>query len=366
MPEQTYGENLDVMVKSLTLVGPRQLEITEEPSRALESGEARLRSLVSGISHGTELNLYRGTSPFDGQVFDRDYRLFRPRGEGASYPTGLGYEMVSEVVEVASDVTALRPGDLVHTASSHRDEVVVNVERAIGAALPLTKLPRTDHPERAVFLSLAGVALQAVHDAYVKLGDAVVVSGLGTIGQLAVQLVRGNGAGTVIGVDPSPDRRALATQYGADAVIDPYGVDESVGLAVREANGGRGVDTVLETSGSYLGLHNAIASVGIGGRVVSVGFFRGDVGSDLRLGEEWHHNRPTLVSSMGVWGCPHRDHPSWDRHRVATTAADLLIRDELRTDAMLTRTVPFETAPKVYAELDADPRSAVKIALSYL
>lgn len=352
------------MVKTLTLVSPRQLEIREESSGDLEPGEARLRSLVSGVSHGTELNIYRGTSPFDGQVFDRDHRLFRPRTEGASYPTGLGYEMVSEVIEVAPDVTDVRPGDIVHTASSHRDEVVVNVERAIGAALPLTKLPDADRPERAVFLSLAGVALQAVHDAYVKLGDAVVVSGLGTIGQLTVQLVRANGAGTVIGVDPHASRRELALAHGADAVIDPYDVEESVGLSVREASG-RGVDTVIETSGSYRGLHNAIASVGVGGRVVSVGFFRGDVGTDLRLGEEWHHNRPTLVSSMGVWGCPHREHPLWDRHRVAMTAAELLFSDKLRVDGLLTRTVPFETAPGVYAELDTNPRSALKVALSY-
>jgi threonine dehydrogenase-like Zn-dependent dehydrogenase len=356
------------MVRALTLVGPRQLEIREEPSATLGPGQARLRSLVSGISHGTELNLYRGTSPFRENEFDREQRLFRPRQDNDFRPHGIGYELVSEVVEVAPDVdaTSVKVGDVVHTPGSHRDETVIDVAHALEAPLPLTVLPDADdRPERAVFLSLAGVALQAVHDAYVKLGDAVAVSGLGVIGLLTVQLARMNGARPVIALDPNPERRALALEFGAGAVVDPYGVEESVGLAVHEANHGKGVDTVIETSGTYTGLHAAIASVGIGGRVVSVGFYRGDAGNDLRLGEEWHHNRPTLVSSMGVWGCPHRDHPLWDRHRVAETAAALLLSDQLVTMPMLTRTVPFDDAPQAYADLDADPHSALKIALSY-
>jgi 2-desacetyl-2-hydroxyethyl bacteriochlorophyllide A dehydrogenase len=359
------------MVRALTLLGPRQLEIREEPSATLEPGQARLRSLVSGVSHGTELNLYRGTSPFAGNEFDHGRRLFRPRQDNGFRPHGIGYELVSEVVEVAPDVSVIKPGDVVHTAGSHRDETVIDVDQVLNAPLPLTVLHHAssrapDRPERAVFLSLAGVALQAVHDAYVKLGDTVVVSGLGVIGLLTVQLVRMNGARSVIAIDPKQERRTLAQRFGATAVVDPRDVEESIGFAVHEANQGKGVDTVIETSGTYSGLHAAIASVGIGGRVVSVGFFRGDAGNDLRLGEEWHHNRPTLVSSMGVWGCPHHEHPLWDRHRVAETAAELLLSDQLVTEPMLTRTVPFDDAPQAYADLDADPRAALKIALSYV
>jgi 2-desacetyl-2-hydroxyethyl bacteriochlorophyllide A dehydrogenase len=342
------------------------LEIrTEEPQAELQPGQARLRSVVSGISHGTELNLYRGTSPFHDKDFDREARLFRPRAEGSEYPHGIGYELVSEVVEVAPDVTDLRVGDLVHSPHNHRDELVVDVQRAMSAELPLSKLPPTDKPERGVFLALAGVALNATHDAKVKLGDAVVVSGLGVIGQLIVQLARLNGATTVIGVDPVAARRELATTFGATATVDPTAVEESVGWSVHQANGGTGVDTAIETSGTYRGLHAAIASVGVGGRVVSVGFFRGAVGTDLALGEEWHHNRPELVSSMGVWGCPHRDHPRWTRPRISQTVADLVFGGQLRVDELLTERVPFADAPTAYTKLDDDPESTMKIALTY-
>ena len=58
------------MPRTLVLAGPRQLELSDHPSRALGPGEVRLRSRLSGISHGTELSLYRGTSAFADKVFD--------------------------------------------------------------------------------------------------------------------------------------------------------------------------------------------------------------------------------------------------------------------------------------------------------
>lgn len=353
------------MARVLTLVAPEQLEIREVELPPLGPGQARLRSLVSGISHGTELNLYGGTSPFSERVFDSTHRLFRPRTDGTVYPSGLGYELVSEVVEVAPDVEGLAVGDVVHTLDGHRDETIIDVERSRTAGYPLAKLPDPSHAERATLLSLGCVALTAVHDAQLKLGDAVVVSGLGTIGLLILQMAKLNGAGTVIAVDPNAARRELAATYGATATVDPGNADESVAWEVRKANGGRGVDTVIDTSAAYPALHAAIASVDIGGRVVSVGFYRGPVGESLRLGEEWHHNRPELVSSMGVWGCPHRSHPRWDRARIGATVADLFFSGALDTDDLLPRLVPFETSPAAYAELLKNPQAKIKVGLDY-
>ena len=104
--------------------------------------------------------------------------------------------------------------------------------------------------------------------------------------------------------------------------------------------------------------------MGVGGTVVSTGYYQGG-GGELRLGEEWHHNRPTMVSSMGLWGCPHRDHPLWYRTRMMRTVTDLIYSDRLRVEPLLTETIPFGRAPEAYLRLDRDPASALKIALSY-
>ena len=82
------------MPRTLVLEGPRLLHLAEQPSRPLRPGEIRLRALLSGISHGTELSLYRGTSAFTDKVFDRGPCAFvhPPAGSAAAYPVTLGYE----------------------------------------------------------------------------------------------------------------------------------------------------------------------------------------------------------------------------------------------------------------------------------
>ena len=67
------------MPRTLILDGPHRLRLVDQPSRPLLPGEARLRSRLSGVSHGTELNLYRGTSAFADKVFDRGLRAFSAR-----------------------------------------------------------------------------------------------------------------------------------------------------------------------------------------------------------------------------------------------------------------------------------------------
>jgi threonine dehydrogenase-like Zn-dependent dehydrogenase len=124
------------------------------------------------------------------------------------------------------------------------------------------------------------------------------------------------------------------------------------------------VDVAVETSGSSAALHGTIAAAGLGGRVVTVGFYQGGA-PELRLGEEWHHNRLDMISSMGAWGAPHRDFPAWDRQRVARTVVDLLAAGRLDVDAFPLRHFPFDAAAEAYGWLDAHPDEAIKVVLTY-
>ncbi|HSU10133.1 MAG TPA: zinc-binding dehydrogenase, partial [Pseudonocardia sp.] len=327
-------------------------------------GEVRLRARLSGISHGTELSLYRGTSAFADKVFDRGLRAFvePPAGSASAYPVTLGYEMISEVVEVGLGVTEVAVGNLVHTGTPHQEETVLDLAASLQATYPVVVLPTDERLERGVFLSLAAVALQAVHDAEIKLGDAVSVHGLGAIGLLAVQMCRLEGIQNVIGIDPEPHRRDLAARFGATHVLDA--ADDKLGLTVRDRNGGHGVDVAIEVSGSDRGLQGALSAAGLGGTVVAAGFYQGGA-AHLRLGEEFHHNRLSLIASVGSWGAPDRHAPLWNRRRVLDTAARLLFTDRVAVDGLLDRTFPFEEAPAAYRWLDEHPHDAVKVALAY-
>ena len=164
------------MAKTLHLSGPRQLAYEDAETLPLQPNQVRARALLSGISHGTELNLYRGTAPFHEKHFDGDLRLFLPGRQETAYLNYLGYEWVGEIVEVGADVQHLKPGDHVHMPLPHAD-----MHSFVPFDWPnrgrIEALPPHFSAEQAIFLSLAGVALQAIHDAHIKVGDRVAIFG---------------------------------------------------------------------------------------------------------------------------------------------------------------------------------------------
>ena len=205
-------------------------------------------------------------------------------------------------------------------------------------------LPTAERLERALFISLSAVALQAVHDAEIKLGDAVSVHGMGAIGLMAIQMCQLEGIQNVYAVDPDPARRALAVKFGATDVLDPSN-GESIGLQIRERNHGRGVDVAIDVSGSDRGLQGALGAAGLGATVVAAGFYQGGA-SNLHLGEEFHHNRLSIIASIGGWGTPNRHAPQWDRRRVLDVATRLLYTDRVSVEGLLDPDVPVRRRPR--------------------
>lgn len=89
--------------------------------------------------------------------------------------------------------------------------------------------------------------MSGVRDANVRVGDFVVVVGLGAIGQIAIQLAKRAGASVVIGVDPIAHRCDIARRHGADFCLNPIGAD--VGKEIKTLTGKQGADVIIETSG---------------------------------------------------------------------------------------------------------------------
>ena len=105
--------------------------------------------------------------------------------------------------------------------------------------------------------------------AHLAAGESVVVhAAAGGVGTLAIQLAKAWGAGTVIAIASSEDKRQLARDLGADVAIDSASPDLNV--AIREANGGHKVDVVLEMTGgsAFDASLNALAPFG---RLVTFG-----------------------------------------------------------------------------------------------
>lgn len=338
---------------------PKEIDFIEYRDREPVKAEVLVQTEVSGIKHGTELNMYRGTLPFAKEIWDPTLRLFRPFQEGEQsipfYPHTLGSWAAGVVTQIGPDVKQFKPGDRVHGEWKHRQTVL----------LPEKFLYPVIEPadcETMVFTDPARFALAAVHDAEIKLGDRVAIFGMGAIGILALQMARLSGASQVIVVDPITDRLDLARQVGADLAINPK--DTDVGMAVKQATQGKGVDVVMEFSGTYPALQQAMRSVHKEGLVVTASYYGGQENA-VDLSKEWHHNRLTMRSSMPVWSCASRWQPMWDLARLEQTAVDMLVKQRLCVKPLIGSRVPFAKAADAYAMIDQPSCSKIKIILTY-
>ncbi len=346
------------MPLELIVAEPRRIDYAEYAEREPQAGQVLVHTLVSGIKHGTELNMYRGTLPFAEEVWDPQLRLFRPPREDERlapfYPHTLGSWAAGVVRAVGPNVQRWRVGDLVHGEWKHR-------QTAIKPEAALYPVPASADGETMVFTDPARFALGAIHDAALKLGDRVAIFGLGAIGMLAAQLARLNGATEVIVVDPIPARLALAKQLGADVAVNPLEAD--AGLAIKQATGGVGVDVAVELSGAYSALQQAVRCVQREGLVVAASYY--GAAGQVDFSREWHHNRITLRSSMPVWGCTHRNHPLWDLARLESTAMGLLASQALKVAPLVGARVSFERAAEAYALIDKPGSDCIKVVLTY-
>lgn len=347
------------MPLELIVETPKVIAYAEYTDREPVENEVMVQTTVSGIKHGTELNMYRGTLPFADELWDPNLRLFRSPEAGEQiapfFPHTLGSWAAGFVVKTGPAVRRFRPGDRVHGEWKHRETIIRREDQ-------LYPVSDQGDEETMVFSDPARFALAAVHDAAIKLGDRVAIFGLGAIGMLALQMARMNGAVQVIALDPIQGRLALAEEMGADVVINPTEAD--AGRAIKESTGGKGVDVAIELSGAYPALQHAIRGVHKEGLVVTASYY-GDQSARVDLSREWHHNRVTLRSSMPVWECSHRCQPMWDLTRIEHTAVSLLADGNLKVKPLIGARIPFGNAAEAYAIIDGAPAEKIKILLTY-
>ncbi len=345
------------MPRELVAIAPRQPVLREYTEPPLGPAQVRIRAEFSAPKHGTELHIYRGISPFQTKDFDMDYHALVPKKESGKtpFPLPLGNMSIGVITEIGPDVRRFRVGDRVFGHLPARETYTVAAER-------VELVPPGLSREDVVCQDPAHFALAAVRDANVRIGERVAVFGLGAIGLLVVQLAKLSGAKWIAAVDPVAPRRELAKRFGADETLDPTACD--AGLEIKKLTGKRGVDVAIEASASYHGLQAAMRATHYSGLVVALAYYQGE-GAGLRLGEEWHHNRLTLISSMPVWGNPSRDYPMWDFPRLEATVLELTQQKKIRTSELITPVVPFEKSAEAYRDIDEHPDHCIKMGITY-
>ena len=334
--------------------------ITEYELPQLEANEVRVKVSLAAPKHGTEAQIITG-SAFSAKQWDPELRLFLPRPEAPEAPPtapsvrGIGNMIVGEVIALGAAVTRFRVGEKVFGYGQVRELLHIPEDKLY----PLGRLTPSD----AVCVDPAHVAFVAVRDGNIRVGDDVAVFGLGAIGLLAVQIARAGGARRIFAVDPLAIRREVARAHGATDAFDPLACD--VALQIKLATEKLGVDVSIETSGNGKALNDAIRCLRQCGTVVHVPWGPKDA-SALKLGEEFHHNRPTIVGSQAWvgWGNADRSHPLWDLERAYQATIALFREGKLTGEGIVTPIISFDDAPEVLPTIFTAPEKSIKIGVA--
>lgn len=350
-------------MKILVYKGPGDLCLEQVKDFPLHPDELRVKTLYSGVSHGTEMSVYNNLVPQFSKYQDPVTKLLLPGDEQHNawkYPIRscdpdvwcLGYSNIGEVIEVGEAVTGFSVGDIVFSASSHQTQIVKKASEFI-------RLDKGIDPMKAVVLFNLKTTYTAILDAKIKLGDVVVVSGLGLLGQLCVQMAKMSGAIKVYGIDMYENRRNAALANGCDEVFNPAD-GQDIAMEIRKRTRDQGADVVMEVSGNTRALNEAIRIAAPDTTVVVVSWYQNEA-RGLYLGDEFHHNRITLRQSQSAHVAPEYSN-LYDEERRQMTLQHIL--KNITFDSLL-QVTDFENAPAAYKQIHDHPEEVIQVVFSY-
>jgi predicted dehydrogenase/threonine dehydrogenase-like Zn-dependent dehydrogenase len=279
-------------------------------------------------------------------------------------PLALGYCNVGTVVEVGSDVRGLSPGDRVVSNGPHAE--FVSVSRNLCA-----RVPDEVSDEAAAFTVLGAIALQGLRLSAPTLGERFVVTGLGLIGLLTVQLLRASGC-RVLGVDPDPTKCELAQRLGADVVRLHLGEDPQ--RAAGEFSEGKGVDGVIITASTRSNepVSQAAKMCRQRGRIVLVGV----AGLELNRADFYQKELTFQVSCSygpGRYDVEYEekghDYPfgfvRWTEQRNFEAVLEMMAAGKLDVRSLVTNRFGFSDAAAAYELLSSGKTPYLGILLEY-
>lgn len=278
-------------------------------------------------------------------------------------PLPLGYCNVGRVLEAGAGVSGFAVGDRVASNGKHAE--IVCVPQNLCA-----RVPDAVGDESAAFTVPGAIALQGVRLVAPTLGETVVVTGLGLIGLLTVQLLRAHGC-RVLGIDFDAERLRLARAFGAEVVDLAAGADPVA--AAQSYSRGRGVDAVIvaAATASSEPVHQAALMCRKRGRIVLVGV----AGLELSRADFFQKELTFQVSCSygpgrydpGYEDAGH-DYPvgfvRWTEQRNFEAVLDLLADGRLDVAPLVSHRFPLERATEAYALLTARTAS-LGILLEY-
>lgn len=278
-------------------------------------------------------------------------------------PISLGYSNAGIVIATGKDVTQFKVGDRVISNGSHAEVISVSENLC-------SKIPDEVSMEQAAFSVIASIGLQGIRLAKPTLGETIIVTGLGLIGLMTVQLLRAHGC-KVIASDFDQAKVDLALSFGVDAINVSNGID--IVDYVRMKTNGRGADAVIITASTKSSdpVSQAAQMSRKRGRIVLVGV----TGLELNRSEFYEKELSFQVSCSygpGRYDIDYEekgiDYPigfvRWTEQRNFEAILDMLSEGKLEVSSLITHRYKFSDAVSAYEALSND-KKAIGILLEY-
>jgi len=379
-------------VKAVVWHGKEDVRVETVPDPAIQEPTDAIVRITSTAICGSDLHLYA--------------KFPRPVMREGDI---LGHEPIGIVEEVGAEVTNIAPGDRVvvpfniacgacfmcERGLQSQCETTQNRKYGKGGSLygythlygavpggqaellrvPLAhygpiKVPEGPADERFLYLSdVLPTAWQAVAYAEIPEAGTVAVFGLGPIGQMCARIARHQGAARVIGVDPVPERLAMAHRHGVETV--DFGAVGDVVQVIRAMTDGRGADSVIDAVGMeaegsavervlqatklqadrFHALRRAHDAVRRGGTLSITGVYSGYVNM-FNLGDLFDRQVTIRMGQANV------------RRWVDAIMPLLEDGDPLGTDDLATHVMPLRDAPRGYEIFQKKDDGAIKVVLT--
>jgi polar amino acid transport system substrate-binding protein len=236
-----------------------RMEIIEVPAPSVERGKVLVKNYFSVISAGTEgKTVSDARLGYIAKAKSRKKELMaviemaKTQGLWNTYkivmnkleaPSTLGYSAAGEVIAVGDDITDIKVGDFVACAgleACHAEVISVPYNLCV-------KVNKSENIKAASFVALGAIALQGVRRAECKVGENVLVIGLGTLGLLTIQFLNASGC-NAFGMDIDEWAASKALENGAFAAY-PRSKAGIEGLFMEQTQG-IGFDSIIITAGT--------------------------------------------------------------------------------------------------------------------
>ena len=267
-----------------------------------------------------------------------------------------GYSNTGRIIALGDGCDDYAVGDRVLSLGHHASHVTVS-----SAPQSLARLPEGVSFDDGAFGVMGSISMHGVRKARLELGEFAAVTGMGLVGQLALQLAARTGCELLIAVDLSAARLEIASRSGASHTLQP---GDDLPARVAAITEDRGLDVAIEASGYPEILPVLFDMARIGGRIMALGsIWHRKVEGDFM---DFHQKELVLVGCHQP-KCPTTATPAWpwtqqyNRRQVLT----MIERGELDVARLTSHRLPYTEAAEAYRLLRDERDKALGVLLTW-